>query len=69
MRTGPQITGTRHHTPETVKTPRSGNAARASKFVKWHREAKRIRDKFGQTSEQYRHFIAARPGWAKRIPQ
>lgn len=69
MRHGSQITGTRHHTPETMKTPRSGNAHRASKFVKWNREAKRIRQKFGKGSMQYRHFIAARPGWAKRIPQ
>lgn len=61
--------GTRHHTPDTMKTPRLGNAHKPSKFVKWSREAKRIKKKFGKTSIQYRHFIAARPGWAKRIPQ
>jgi hypothetical protein len=50
-----------------MKTLHTGNAHRPSKFVKWRREAKRMRKKFGERSQQYRHFLSARPGWADKV--
>lgn len=51
--------GTRHLTPLHM-TRKIGNAHRPSKLVKWMREEKRMRKKFGVESEQYKHFRTGR---------
>lgn len=43
-----------------MKTVRSGNAHTPSKLVKWKREEKRMKKKFGFDSKQYRHFRTGR---------
>lgn len=54
------VHGTRHLTPARMKTVRSGNAHTPSKLVKWKREEKRMKKKFGFDSKQYRHFRTGR---------
>jgi hypothetical protein len=50
-----------------MKTERSGNAHRPSKFVRFRREAKRLEKKFGKQSPQRMHFLSSREAWAKKV--
>lgn len=54
-------------TPLHMKVRKVGNAHRSSKFVRFNREAKRLKKKFGQDSPQLKHFLSARPGWATKV--